>query len=85
MWKEIKCVDGNKYYKFYIHKDRAIASVKFEPMGINIANKDRWRIEFYYGNGKAMGGSYYEEDLEVAKFKALALAKEIGWKFNNII
>ena len=86
MWKEIKCVDGKKLYKFYIHKGRAIANVKHEPLSaFSVPFQDRWRIDIYYGNGKTMGDSYYENDLEIAKFKALLLAKEIGWKIKTLI
>ena len=47
--------------------------------------RGRWRVDFYYGNGNTMGDSYYENDLDIAKFKALVLAKEIGWNIKNII
>lgn len=86
MWKDIKCADGNKLYKFYIHKGRAIANVKYEPpSAFNVPLQDRWRINIYYGNGKTMGDSYYENDLDVAKLKALLMAQEIGWKIKGVI
>jgi len=79
MWKEIECADGNKLYGYYLY-DKMIAYVKnFIP-----SRGSLWRIEIYYGDCKTTGDSHYESDLDVAKLKALCLAKDIGWNVKSV-
>ena len=79
MWKKTNCADGNTLYGYYLY-DKMIAYVKND----NSSKESIWRIEIYYGDCKTMGDTHYESDFDVAKLKALCLAKDIGWNVKTV-